>query len=328
MNLSNKPIIIIIIVAAVIVLLITKFGKKKEGFAPMEPDLFQTPNYKNLSPAIWASQWYQAQQDPATNIPLQKLYQEYEKLPTKMGAHKIRMMEEHMEEQEQEQQQRMIPVPRNVPTGQAEQVAAVPGTESINQVGAPLTEVIKQEVALVGPMQFMSPELQEIMRQEQMKLNELSAQYQQPQNMVEMQPDFNHNDMTPEVRQAEMEQRMRTMNKAEARKLLGIAEQIGAEVAPETQFRHSEMIPEYNQEFDVESLIQDLATGEQEMEYKQELLAQELMPGMEQKSRLEQELSEQLGEQVVVQVQVENNNLALAILLSVLLVGFVYQTSE
>jgi hypothetical protein len=326
MSLINNPIIIIIIIAVAIVLLINRFCKKKEAFAPMEATLFSTPNYKTLSPSIWESQWYQAHHDPATNIPLKQLYKEQKRLPTKMGSYRI-----HMKEQMQSRQE--VPMPQNVPTGQVEQVADVPGNDNISQVGAPLEEVIRQEVALAQPLQFMSPELQEIMRQEQLKLNELSAQYQQPQNMVEIQQEFQHvPGMTPEVRQAEMEQKMRNMNQIEAQKVLNISNQINMEVAPETQFIHSEIVPEYNSESDAESLIQDLANSEEIQEHRieeaQDLLEQELMPGMEQKARLEQELSEQLGEQITVEVQPDNNKIPLAILLSVLLVGFVYQTKE
>jgi hypothetical protein len=113
-----------------------------------------------------------------------------------------------------------------------------------------------------------------------------------------------------------------------------MAHQIKTEIAPETQYRHSEMVPEYNGGSldDVESLVQELSHSEenveQEIERKQDLIEQELMSGMEQKAKLEQELSERLGEKVVIQVKTDNNNLALAIFLSVLLVGFIYNTSE
>lgn len=339
MNLTNNPIIIIIIIAIAIILLINRFCKRAENFAPMDADLFNTPNYKPLDPKMWASQWYQAQKDPSVNIPLEKLYQKYDKLPTKMLAHQIRVQEEEKFGQGPVTGPVTVPVPRNIPTGQTEQVASVPGNENITQVGAPLTEVIEQEVQLVQPLPFMSPELQEIMRQEQMKLAELNSQYQQPQNLVQIQPEFQHpQGMTPEARQAEMEQKIRGTSEIESQKLVHMANHIRSEVAPEVEYRHAEVVPEYGQsETEVGSLIQDLSNSEEMTEHKieeaQNMLEQELMPGMEQKvrleqkARLEQELSEQLGEKVIVKVQVENNNLALAIFLSVLLVGFVYNTS-
>lgn len=318
MDLLKKPVVIIIIIAVVIVLLITKTGVRKEGFAPMEPNLFTTPNYKSLEAGLWSSQWYQSHKDPVK--------QQCGKAPTKMIGQK-ETRGEILEELTPG-----TPIPRNVPMGQVETVR---GDEDISQVGAPLAEVIRQEVALTQPLQFMSPELQEIMRQEQLRLNQLSSQYENPQNVVAIQPTVeNRQDMTPELRQAEMEQRMRHMNGVEAEKLMEMAHQIHTEMAPETEYRHAEMVPEYNGGSldDMESLVQELGKSEekveQELERKGELIEQELMPGMEQKAKLEQELSKRLGQEVVIQVKTDNNNLALAIFLSVLLVGFIYNTSE
>ena len=313
MDFVSKPVILIIIVALVIVLLITNCGAKKEGFSPMSEDLFKTPNYKPLDPRLWSSQWYynQVQQPIPTSIKSHpEILEELSAVPP------------------------LVPVPRNLPSGQVLQVAPespkLSGTENINQVGAPLNEVIQQEVDIVGPLQFVSPELREIMKGEQMKLAQLNSQYQRPQNTIQIQPQFEHRpEMTPEVRQAEMEQRVRNMSIIEEEKLHQMSQQIKIEMAPETQYRHAEMIPEYHhQESDVESLVHELANAEQATERKQEIIEQELMPGMEQKARLEQELSEKLGQKVVIQVKTDNNNLALAIFLSVLLVGFIYKTRE
>lgn len=289
MDLTKYPIIIIVVIAAIVVWLMTKLWydkQKKEGFAPMDTDLFNVPQYKELEAKYWNSRWYY---ENLKNLSHEELQKENEKLPTKMASHLL---------------QKQQPIPHNIHSGQTVQVA---GTENINQMGAPLTEVLEQEVQLVGPMQNMSPELQEIMRQEEAKLYEMKMQ-------GHAQVNKNYS-VAPEVQQADIEAMIRGMAELHTKKV--------SDYKPETEYRHAEVVPEYTHVDNVEPLVYELPHHEAAKHI--ELVEQELMPGME--KSLEKNM-EKKPEPVVIKVKVENNNLALAILLSVILIGFVQNTRD
>lgn len=151
-----------------------------------------------------------------------------------------------------------VPVAHNMQDDQS----CVPGTENISHIGAPINEVLEQELKING-----------------------------------IRPDFRQ-EMSQESR-LDIEQELK-----------GYQEQ-----RPETRMNIEE--EPIIQELKMEESAPQIAIPSSEVE-------QQLMPGMEQKKLMEQEMRPP----IVIRVKKGDHNLSLSILLSIALIWFIYHTRE
>ncbi|QKF93847.1 hypothetical protein QKU48_gp0389 [Fadolivirus algeromassiliense] len=236
----------------------------------------------------------------------------YDDANYKLPASSLKMLEQQYKKQlkahqESQPEANALPVPHNIHSGQTEQVA---GTENINQAGAPLHEVLQQELNMMQPLHELR---QQAMGQQEMHPEMESQHSSQESVLQELKPNIvaeSRHEIRPEM---EVRQELHSQMEVIPEARFNLGQEIKPEVVPEL---HPEFLPEMKPR-----------QIPQEEQHQSQNIAASLMPGMIQKAELEEK---QLNDSAfVIKIRKpRDRNLTIAILLTLLLVGFIYYTKD
>lgn len=276
----------------------------KENFMELPPR-----QWTSRDPRKWGEQVYY-NNDTAFHPAVPSIVN-YDNANYKIPPSSLRLLEEHYNKQmrtQQESQQNLssgLPVPHNIHSGQTSQVA---GTENINQTGAPLDEVLEQELSLMKPMQELR----------QGAMGEMESRHSSHDESIlqELRPEMVQAEVSHEIRPQmypEMESHANVEMHVRPETKLNLGQEIRPEVVPEL---HPEFLPEMRQR-----------QIPQEEHHQSQNITASLMPGMVQKAELEEK---QLNDSAfVIKIRKpKDRNLTIAIIILVLLVAFIYNTND
>ena len=290
MEISRNQIITVVLFLIIAWVYYTWDYKPNESFTTSEWSYLPPKQWQNEEYKKWGNQWYYANDNPLH--PSMPSIVNYDNTHYKFPKNSLKILEEQYNKTQKLQKEGHLtpmPIAHNIHSGQTAQVA---GTENINQVGAPLDEVLLQEHNLMQPIQEMKQRTQTYAN---------TSPY--PEMRASVKPELSHEAILQEL-QPEMTHKMRQ----------------------EFSMEHTEELSEEG------SLIHELTESRPEMRSEimhEESIQKSLMPGMEQKHLLEERVSEERYERpIIIKVKKNDYNLSLAILLVVLLIGFIYQTRD